>query len=181
MDTDAYVYVKQRKETQDGQAVFFHLHKPFLCSDHVARQTTEAERKLQTSHYDYERKGWDWDKYITLHKEQHTIMESLTYYDYSRMNNVTKVCHFLQGIKSTKLEAVVNVLWVQPEKYGTDFDATVSYLSQMVMKKRPSIQSVCITKTRSQPIKVTAFMGKVECMKFPKAFWNSMTRAADAG
>ena len=47
---------------------------------------------------------------VALHKEQHNIMESLTDYDYSEMNNGTKVPHFLQGIKSTELEAADNVV-----------------------------------------------------------------------
>ena len=90
------------------------------------------------------------------------------------MDNGTKVCHFLQGIKSIALKAVVSVVKAQPEKYGMDFDANVSYLVQMVMKKGPSMQSVHIVKTRSQPVrpKVVAFIGKVECKKYPKAVWN---------
>ena len=60
-----------------------------MFSDHVARQAVEAERKLQNSHYDGEEKMWDWDKYIALHEEQHTIMESLTDYGYSGMDNGT--------------------------------------------------------------------------------------------
>ena len=42
---------------------------------------------------------------------------------------------FLQGIKNTELEAVVNVVWAQPEKYGKDFETTMFYHGQMVMKK----------------------------------------------
>ena len=51
MDTDAYVYVKQRRDLQDGQAVYFDIHKQFLGPDHVARQATKAE-KLKTYPYD---------------------------------------------------------------------------------------------------------------------------------
>ena len=82
-----------------------------------------------------------------LHKAQHAIMESLTDYGYSGMDNSTKVCHFLQGIKSTELETAVDVVWAQPGKYGMDFDATVSYLGQMVMKKSLVTQSVHFVKT----------------------------------
>ena len=48
----------------------------------------------------------------------------------------------------------------------------------MVMKKRLIMQSVGIMKTGSQPVrpKMAAFMGKIECKKYPKAAWNSMTR-----
>ena len=52
-------------------------------------------QKQKTSHYDGERKMWDWDKYITLHKEQHSIMDSLTDYEYNCMDNGTKVHNFL--------------------------------------------------------------------------------------
>ena len=93
------------------------------------------------------------------------------------MDNGTKVCHFLQGIKSTELEAVANVVWAQPEKHGIDFNATMSYLGQTVMKKSLILQSVHIAMTESQPVrpKVAPIMGKISCKKYPKDVWNSMT------
>ena len=147
----------------------------------MARQAADAERKMQTSHYDGEMKGWDWDKYVSLHKQQHAMMESLTDYGYIVMNNGTKVCHFLQGIKSIELEA--NFVWAQSQNYGTDFDATVSYLGQTVMKKGPSMQPINIARTESQPAKpkVAAFTGKVECKKYSTAVWNLIKKASDAG
>ena len=40
------------------------------------------------------------------------------------------------------------------------------------------MQSVHVVKTVSQPVrpKVVAFMGKVECKKYPKPVWNSMIK-----
>ena len=167
-DMDAFVYVKQRRGTQDSQAVFFNVHKHFLYPDHMARQAAGAERKVQNSHYDGERKTLDWEKYVALHKELHIIMESLTDYGYSGMDNGIKVRHFLQGIKSPEFEAVVNVVCAQLEKYDMDFDAVVFYLGQMVTKKGLIIQSGHIATTRSQPVrpKVAAFTGRVECDKY---------------
>ena len=80
-------------------------------------------------------------------------MEGLTGYDCSGMDNGTKVCNFLQGIKSPELEAVVNVVHAQPEKNGMDFDAVVSYLGQMVIKKALIMQSAWIASTRSQLVR----------------------------
>ena len=60
---------------QDGQAVFYDIHKQFLSHDHVTRQA--VERNLLNAHSDSEKKGLNWDKYVSLYKEQHTIMESL--------------------------------------------------------------------------------------------------------
>ena len=126
---DTFIYMKQRRGTQNVQAVFFNVHKCFLGTYHVTKQATDAEGKH--SHYDGETKSWDWDNHVALHKEQHTIMESIADYGYSAI-----VCHFLQGIKSPESEAAVNVVCTQPEKYGTDFDAAVSYLGQKGCKER---------------------------------------------
>ena len=103
-------------------------------------------------------------------------MESITDYGYSKMDNGTKVCHFLPEIKSTGLKAGLNLVEAQPEKHGTDFDATVLCLSQMVMKKGTSMQSICIAKTGNQRVKpkLAAFAGKIECKKYPKEVWNFM-------
>ena len=65
---DAYVYMKQRNGAQDSPTVIFDIHKHFLGPDHMVRQATEAEGKLQHFHYDGERMTWDWDKYVALHK-----------------------------------------------------------------------------------------------------------------
>ena len=46
-DMDAYVYMKQRKDLQDCQVVYFNVHRWFFGPDHVASYATEAERKLQ--------------------------------------------------------------------------------------------------------------------------------------
>ena len=91
-----------------------------------------------------------------------TIMKRLKYYGYIGMNKGKRVCHFLQGIRCSELEAAVNVVLVQPEKYGTDFCKSVSYVGQMVMKKGSTMQSINIAKTRSQLVmpKVAVFRGK---------------------
>ena len=64
--------MKQRKITQDSQAVYFNIHKRFLDHDHVARQAAEADKKLQNSHYDGEKKEQDWDKYMLYSKKNST-------------------------------------------------------------------------------------------------------------
>ena len=92
-------------------------------------------------------------------------MRGVTDYGCSGMNNGIKVCHFIQAIRGHELEAPVNVVQAQPEKHGMDFDTTMSYLGQMLMKKSLVMQSI-----------QAAFMGKVECNKYTKAVWYSMTK-----
>ena len=47
-------------------------------------------------------------------------------YGYSGMDNCIKVHHFLLGIKSTEFDAVVNVVWAQPERYDADCKCVLS-------------------------------------------------------
>ena len=68
-------------------------------------------------------------------------MESLTDYGYSGMNNGTKVHHFLQGIKSSELEALANVVCAQPEKYGTDFNATISHEEEQLPNEKSASEA----------------------------------------
>ena len=67
------------------------------------------------------------------------------------------------------MEAIINVVQAQPERYGKDFDATMSYLGQMITKEGNAMQSICVAKTESKVAKpkVAAFMGKIECNKYP--------------
>ena len=158
--------------------MFFDSHQQFFGPNRVAKQATEAERKLQDSQYDGENKGSNKDKYVALNKKQHTNMARPADPGLSGLANDTKGFCSLQGISSTKLEAAVNVIWAQPERYCKAFDATMSYLDQMVTKKSNNLQSVHIAMTGSQPTKpkLMPFIGKVECEKYSTAAWNSMSR-----
>ena len=83
-----------------------------------------------------------------------------------------------QDLSLLPMNQEANLVWAQPQKYGTDLDLTVSYCNQMVMKKGYQMQSIQLAKTGSQPAKtkVAAFMGKIECKKYPMAVWNFMSK-----
>ena len=57
MDMNLYVYMKQRKSTQNSWTLYFDISKQFLSPDHVASLATETKRKLQNSHNDWKKKG----------------------------------------------------------------------------------------------------------------------------
>ena len=81
-DMDAYVYVKIWQCTSTS------------TSDFCALTMWPGRLQMQTSHYDGENRAWDWDKFITLHKEQHAIKVRLTDYGYSGMDNALKSTTF---------------------------------------------------------------------------------------
>ena len=131
--------MNQKRSEQFCQAMYFDVHKKFLFPDHVARQACRCRKNHVNSHYDGKRKGWDWANYIFFHKERHSKIESLTEYGYSGIHNGTEVHHFLLGSNSTEVEAAVDVVWAQQEKY--------------TFQVKP---------------KVMIFMEKIECMKHSK-------------
>ena len=94
------------------------------------------------------------------------------------VKNVTKVSHFLQGIKYTKLETVINLIWSQPKNHGKDFSDTVSYLDQMATEKGNTVQ--CDHISEAKP-KVVPFMGKIECKSYQGSLESNIQRIADAG
>ena len=79
------------------------------------------------------------------------------------------VCHF-QGIRSTKMKAVVDIVLTKTKKCGKDFDTTMSSLCLIVAKKNNNMHFVHITEARipSAKLNVAPFMKKKECTKYHK-------------
>ena len=62
-----------------------------------------AEHKLINAG---EGRHWDFERYATLHKEQHTILEGLKEYGYAGMDEGSKTRHLFGGIKTTAPDSV---------------------------------------------------------------------------
>jgi hypothetical protein len=62
--------------------------------------SSEAEAKLGSVSYNGERKKWTWEKYVQIHAEQHAVLNGLTNYGYSSIDNGTKVRKLMAGIKT---------------------------------------------------------------------------------
>ena len=93
-----------------------------------------AEGRLQSTTYSGETKRWNFEKYVGMHVDQHTILQGLTQYGYSEIDPRSKVRYFLGGIKTTTLDSVkANVM--SNAVLRSDFDATASlykdYIEQM--------------------------------------------------
>ena len=79
----------------------------------MVRHATGAERKLQVSQYEGEKKGRDWDKFDAIYNEHQIIMGNLVDHDYNGIDNSTKIFNFLHGIGNIQFEAVVNIVCAQ--------------------------------------------------------------------
>jgi hypothetical protein len=75
---------------------------------------SEAESKLGSVSYTGERKRWTWEKYVQIHDEQHVVLNGLTDYGYSGIDNGTRVRKPMAGIKTDALDTVKDAVLASP-------------------------------------------------------------------
>jgi hypothetical protein len=68
--------------------------------------SSEAEAKLGAVGYTGERKKWTLEKYVHIYAEQYAVLNGLTDYVYSGIDNGSKVCKLMEGIKTDALDTV---------------------------------------------------------------------------
>lgn len=104
--TEAWPHVKSARKSRNGRKAMLAFHDHFLGPNNISHIQKQAESKLLTLTYQGERKNWNFERFVTSHKEQHTILESLTDHGYPGMNARTKVDRLIDGITTDSLDAV---------------------------------------------------------------------------
>jgi hypothetical protein len=103
---DCWTYVKPAQCTNDGRRDFLLLWDHFLGPNNVDNMDSEAEAKLGSVSYTGERKKWTWEKFLHIHAEQHAVLNGLTDYGYSGIDNGTNVRKLMEGINTDALDTV---------------------------------------------------------------------------
>ncbi|KAI2506147.1 hypothetical protein MHU86_8282 [Fragilaria crotonensis] len=85
---------------------FLSLYQHFLGPNNVDNMATLAEDKLKNTVYNGEQRRWDFERYVNVHKQQHSIMEGLIEHGYTGIDPRSKVRFLLDGIKTDKFDAV---------------------------------------------------------------------------
>jgi hypothetical protein len=101
-----WTYVKPAQRTKDERRAFFLLWDHFLGPNNVDNLASEAEVKLGSVSYTGERKKWTWEKYVQIHAEQHAVLNGLTDYGYSGIDNGTKIRKRMADINTDALDTV---------------------------------------------------------------------------
>ncbi|KAI2510528.1 Reverse transcriptase (RNA-dependent DNA polymerase) [Fragilaria crotonensis] len=101
-----WTYVKPAQRTRDGRMAFLSLYQHFLGPNNVDNMATLAEDKLKNTVYNGEQRRWDFERYVNVHKQQHSIMEGLIEHGYTGIDPRSKVRFLLDGIKTDKFDAV---------------------------------------------------------------------------
>jgi hypothetical protein len=99
-----------------------------------------AERKLSDTHYQGEKKRWNFEKYVRTHVDQHSILSGLTEHGYSGIDERrSKVRLFVEGIRTKELDSVKTQI-MATAALQSDFAGCVS-LYQDFISQLPSSQS----------------------------------------
>lgn len=69
------------------------LYLHYLGLNNVTNMATMAEQKLRDMVYNGEQRQWDFEKYVNVHKQQHSVMEVLVEHGYTGIKPRSKAHH----------------------------------------------------------------------------------------
>ena len=109
-----------------------------LSKTTTSAQTTrinEAEAKLKDSSYHSEKRRWNFEQYVHMHQDQHTILQSLVQHGYAGIDERSKVRHLLDGIKTNELDTAKGQIWASPA-LQTNFDDCATLFQDFINNKK---------------------------------------------
>ena len=74
---DACTYLKTDKKYRDGRLGFRFIYNHYLGTSNIYHMAAGAEKNITQCTYTGEEGNWTFEKYATLHKEEHNIPERL--------------------------------------------------------------------------------------------------------
>ena len=96
--------------------------------DHIA---AGREKNLAQYSYTGKKRNWTFEKYATLHKEHHNILDSLKEHGYTCIDQISKVRYLSEGIKNTILDSVKKRI-IPDETLRQYFDGCVTLYKDFV-------------------------------------------------
>ena len=177
-DHPCWTYVKPAQRTRDGRMAYLGLYQHFLGPNNVDNMATMAEDKLKSTVYNGEQRRWDFEKYINLHKSQHSIMEGLVEHGYTGIDPRSKVRYLLDGIKTDKFDSVKTRI-MSDASLRNDFDSCVTLYQDFIKQtfKSKSTPTVGISELKTSA-SGTKRKSEVEDRYYTKAEYDALS--ADA-
>jgi hypothetical protein len=125
------------------------LFDHYLGNSNVDCLADEANCKLLMETYRGEQKCWNFEKYVVLHIQQHTILNGLKKYDNQGINERSKIRYFMNGIKLPSMSAVYWTIKACPKREHTIEWVVLMYKEfvQEMMDKSPKELIVASTST----------------------------------
>ena len=144
-----WAHVKKIKG-KNGRQVWRILHNHLLGGDRITTTGSAIVTKLQTFTYDGDRKNFNFDKYVTLHVEQHNLHSDLIEYGVSALDESMKILWFQNGIRCPALDAVkasINANKANFTQFDAVKDAYVEFKRTMTPTSDPRTRQVAAVGT----------------------------------
>ena len=106
MQEDCWSYVRPAQKNEDGRLAFLGLKGHYLGANSVGNMATTANSKLLSTTYSGERRGWNFERFVRVHVDQHSILEGLVEHGNCGIDEQSKVRILLAGIRTTSLDSV---------------------------------------------------------------------------
>jgi hypothetical protein len=126
-------HIKQAAWTHNCHAAYWALFDHYLGNSNVDHLANEADCKLLTATYCGKQKRWNFEKYVALHIQQHTILNGLKKYDNQGIDERSKIRYFMNGIKLPSTSAVYWTIKAHPKRECT-FEWVVSMYKEFVQE-----------------------------------------------
>ena len=101
-----------------------------------------AEQKLNSTTYKGEGRRWDFEQYVTVHQEQHTIPEGLVSHGNAGIDERSKMHYLMNGIKTNLLDSIKAQI-LSNSDLRNDFARCIvlfkDYLTQTKENKNPEL------------------------------------------
>ena len=91
----------------------------------------KSGRHLCETSYHSNKCNWNFEKYVTVHKEQHNILQSLEEYGHKGIYDQSKVIYLNNVIKNNKL-GTINATTIYSDDYSGDFDECVTLYKDFI-------------------------------------------------
>jgi hypothetical protein len=132
-DLNGWTWIKSFSRSKNGRDAYWALYNHYLGVSNADNVQSIAENKLQNTFYTGERRRFNFEKYVQIHKDCHTALEGLEEFGFPRLDDRTKVRHLLNGMRTDSLDAAKGQIWASPV-LRADFEACVdlfkTFLSQ---------------------------------------------------
>ena len=132
---ECWTYVWPAQCTCNGRMAYRALKNHFLGPNNTNHQANEVEAKLKDSSYHGEKRHWNFERYVRMHQDQHTILQSLVQHRYTGIDERSKVRHLLDWIKTNEWDTAKGQIWASPV-LQTNFDDCVTLFQDFINNKK---------------------------------------------
>jgi hypothetical protein len=130
-DSNGWTWIKSHSRRHDGCGACWSLHNHYLVASKTDNVQASAEGKLNNTIYQGEKRRFNFERCVQIHKEQHTALDGLEQHGYAPMDERTKVRLLLAGIRTSELDSVKSTIWTNAHMRSS-FDECVELFKTFI-------------------------------------------------